>query len=388
MELGRLMTEYVFRTQPVGDASVLLLMAQIVLQSAAPAMLLFSVLKCRPVADRFLLTVVPMVFFITYVFMDIFLGGSFLNGGFHHLPELVVYLTTTPRLWWEAGAVLALFPAAFFTVRRWGKGNLFSLLGDVSVWALWALAAAVTGCIVKNGAVPTLGPVKPGDAALWCVYAVYTVLAQLLLNLTAIVLHVMFRPWKPRGDPEEAAYDEDWCRRVIERLLSEGHRVFLFCMGPLTLLLYVLVGPALLLEGEAGDWGMFLSFMLPLTLWCLFILYRVLAPATLPACRRVRSWDRELPSRFCREYFDPACPPREGEIVQLTRSFLLDRTSLRPGLYYLPWYEGMEAHGQGRRLLFRDGGTLELDRLPIKDRALLMKALSPSRWENRKHASG
>lgn len=388
MELGRLLTEYVFRTQPVGDASVLLLMVQLILQSAAPAMLLFSVLKRRPLVDRFLLTVVPMVFFITYVFMDILLGASFLNGGYHHLPQLVVYLTVTPRLWWEAGAVLVLFPVAFFTVRRWGKGNLFSLLGDVSVWALWALAVFVTGYMVKNSAIPALGPVKPGDAALWYVYAVYTVLAQLFLNLTALMMHVMFRPWQPKGDPEEAVYDEDWCRKVIARLLSEGHRVFLCCMGSLTLLLWVMVGYAMLMEGDPEDGSFFLAFMLPLTFWCLFILYRVLFPATLPSYRRVLSWDRGLPRQFCKEYFDPAHPPREDETVQLTRNFLLDRTSLRSGLYYLPWYEGMEVHGQGRRLLFQDGGALELDRLPIRERAALMKALSPSRWENRKHASG
>ncbi len=387
MELLHLMTEYVFRTQPTADVSVFFLMLQTILQSAAPAMLLVSAMKRRPVADRFLLAIVPMVFFVTYVFMDVLLGGSFLGGGFHHLPELVVYLTKTPRLWWEAGAVLALFSAAFFTARRWGRSNLFSLLGDVSVWGLWALAAYTTAYLAKNGSMPALGPLKPGDVALWYVYAVYTVLAQLLLNLTALAMHVLFRPWRPKGDPEVAAYDDAWCRRVVARLLSEGHRVFLCAMGPLALLLYVLVGPALVTEGEAGDWGMFLAFMGPLTLWCLFILYRVVFPQTLPAVRRVLSWDREerLPRRFCKEYFDPAAPPVEGGAIQLTRSFLLDRTSLRSGLYYLPWYQGKQLHVQGRRLLFRDGGTLELDRLPIRDRMLLMKALSPSHLENRKH---
>ncbi len=371
-----LLTDYVFRTQPTVDFSVLLLMIQLFLQSAAPAMLLFSAVNGRPPTERLLLLMCPMVFFLTYGIMDLLLGGSFLGGGFRHIPELVLFLLK-PRLAREVWGVLALFPLLFFPVRRWGRANLFSVLGDLTSWALWGLAAAVAVLIAREAVFPGLLGLPPGTVALWYVYALYTLLAQEVLNLTALGLHLLFRERPPKGDLDALVYDPQWAGRQVRRLLLEGHKVFLCSMGPLLLLLCALLIPAMVEEGFSVGGAEFLIFMAGFGGWWGFVLFRVLFPDTLPAWKRVQGWSdsQRLCRLFCQEYYNDAQPPRRGQNAILTAHFLLDRSSLRPGLYYLPFYQGWVHTRQGRALAFADGAVLLSGRLGPKDGALLAEAL-------------
>lgn len=376
MALLELMTEYVFRTQPTVDLSILLLMIQLFLQSAAPAMLLFSAVKGRPLMERVLLLICPMVFFLTYGIMDLLLGGSFLGGGFHHIPELVLFLLR-PRLAREVWGVLALFPLLFFPVRRWGRANLFSVLGDLTSWALWGLAAAVAVLIAREAVFPGLLGLPPGTVALWYVYALYTLLAQEALNLTALGLHLLFRERPPKGDLDALVYDPQWVRRQVCRLLLEGHTAFLCSMGPLLLLLCLLLIPALVEEGFSVGGAEFLIFIAGFGGWWFSVLLRVLSPDRLPAWKRVQGWSdsQQLCRLFCQEYYNAAQPPQRGQNVILTAHFLLDRSSLRPGLYYLPFYQGCVQTRQGQALAFADGAFLPVGRLGPKDGPLVAAAL-------------
>lgn len=65
MALYQMLTEYLFRTQPVMDVSLVAVMVQIVAQSAAPAMALYASIRRRSPLERFMPPLFPMVFFVT-----------------------------------------------------------------------------------------------------------------------------------------------------------------------------------------------------------------------------------------------------------------------------------------------------------------------------------
>lgn len=52
-------------------------------------------------------------------------------------------------------------------------------------------------------------------------------LAQLFLNLAAILLHVLFSGHAPKGNPEEQSRDPAWCRRAaLSALISSALGLF------------------------------------------------------------------------------------------------------------------------------------------------------------------
>ncbi len=370
MALFRMMTDYVFLTQPVVDLSFFLLMLQVVLQSAAPVLLIYAAVRRQVALERFVLLMFPAVFIVTYAFIDATLGAAFLGGGFDEQEELISYLLHS-GVHVEIWLVLLLFPPLFFLTRRWSaRWYWFTLLGDLSVWALWGLGVCVSFLMGRFGAFPEKFLQIPRETlVLWFVYAVYTVLVQDLLNLTAMVWHLLFRERRPKGDLDELTYDPRWCQREIAYLLLNGHRVFLCAMLPLLLLLCALVVPAILEEGASLDgWLTFGAFEAAFGIPCLFLLFRLLHPASLPAMKRILEWEnsQRLQRQFCKEYFDPRRPPKYIGQAAVTPHFILDRTSLRPGLYYLPYLDRMEPKKGAPAVAvfcFRDGGRLEADRL-------------------------
>ncbi len=380
-----MMTDYISLTQPVVDLSLFLLMLQVVLQSSAPVLLIYAAVRRQVALERFMLLMFPAVFIVTYAFIDAILGASFLGGGFDEQEELISYLLHSGALV-EIWVVLLLFPPLFFLTRRWSARRYwFTLLGDLSVWALWALGASVSFLTGRSGAFPEAFLQIPRETlVLWFVYAVYTILAQDLLSLTAMVWHLLFRERRPRGDLDELTYDPKWCRREIAHLLLNGHRVFLCSMLPLLLLLCVLVIPAILEEGDG--WLIFGSLEAAFGIPCLFLLFRLLRPASLPAMKRILGWEnsRQLQRQFCREYFDPRRPPTYIGQAAVTAHFILDRTSLRPGLYYLPFFDRMEPKKEAPAVAvfcFRDGGRLEADRMGSQA-AYLLRTLRGGQFSN------
>jgi len=373
-----MLTEYVFLTQPVLDVSLLPVMVQIVTQSTAPAMVLYASIRRRSVLERFMLLLFPMVFFVTYAFMDILLGGSFLGGGFGKYEALVQYLLRS-HVSLEICAVLALFPPAFLLVRRWYHGSLLSILGDISIWLQWGLCAWITVPLLR-GRFPSIGPFGPEDLVVSYVYGVYTLLAQLLLNLTAILLHLLFSEHAPKGDLEELPYDPDWCRRELYRIMFSFHKVFLYAMVPLLVLICALAIPALQEEGLGGAGGAPMLFLLGITGWCTVVLFRLLVPRSVPGWRRLieRADSERLQQLFCREYFDERHPPLRGTRFTATPHFLLDAGSLAPALYYLPDYTGTERTRRGLALCFQDGGVLRTAQLSKPDAQLIQAALFPA----------
>ncbi len=364
-----MMTDYIFLTQPVVDLSFCLLMLQVVLQSAAPILLIYAAVRRQVALERFLLLMFPAVFIVTYAFIDATLGAAFLGGGFDEQEDLISYLLHSGVLA-EIWSVLLLFPPLFFLTRRWSaRWYWFTLLGDLSVWAQWALGVCVSLLTGRFGAFPEkFLQIPQKTLVLWYVYAVYTVLVQVLLNLTAMVWHLLFRERRPKGDLDELTYDPRWCQREIAHLLLNGHRVFLCAMVPLLLLLCVLVIPAILEEGPSLDgWLTFGGIEAMFGLPCLFFAFRLLCPSSLPAMRRILRWEnsQQLQRQFCREYFDSRRPPSYLGTVAVTPHFVLDRTSLKPGLYYLPGLDHVEAKKGAPAVAvfcFRDGGRLETGR--------------------------
>ncbi len=369
MALFRMLTDYIFLTQPVVDLSFCLLMLQVVLQSAAPVLLIYAAVRRQIALERFMLLMFPAVFIVTYAFIDATLGAAFLGGGFDEQEALISYLLRS-GVCVEIWAVLLLFPLLFFLTRRWStRWYWFTLLGDLSVWALWTLGIGVSFWMGRSGTFPDGFLRVPRETlVLWYVYAVYTVLVQGLLNLTAMVWHLLFRERRPKGDLDELTYDPGWCQREIAHLLLNGHRVFLCAMLPLLLLLCVLVIPAMLEEETSpAGWLMFGGIEVIFGLPCLSFLFRLLRPASLPAMKRIQGWEnsRQLQRQFCREYFDPRRPPKYIGQAAVTPHFILDRTSLKPGLYYLPGLDHVEAKTGAPAVAvfcFRDGGRLATDR--------------------------
>ncbi len=365
-----MMTDYIFLTQPVVDLSFFLLMLQVILQSSAPVLLIYGAVRRQVALERFMLLMFPSVFIVTYAFIDATLGAAFLGGGFDAQEELISYLLQSGvhiEIWF----VLLLFPLLFFLTRRWSsRWYWFTLLGDLSIWALWALGVSVSFLMGRSGMFPeAFLLIPPETLVLLFVYAVYNILVKDLLNLTAMVWHLLFRERRPKGDLDELTYDPRWCRREITYLLLNGHRVFLCAMLPLLLLLCALVVPAILEEGASLDgWLTFGIFEAAFGIPCLFLLFRLLRPASLPAMKRILGWEnsQRLQRQFCREYFDPRRPPKYIGPVAVTPHFILDRTSLRPGLYYLPYFDRMDTKKGAPAVAvfcFRDGGRLEAGRL-------------------------
>lgn len=372
-----MLTDYIFRTAPVLDLPSLLILAQIAVQSVSPVTVMYGAIRRQNPMERLALSLFPLVFFITFVFMDVLLGSSFLGGGFRHHEALVQYLLFSPVLI-EVWVLLLLFPVTFFTVRRWPVKTPLSLLGGLVSWGMYLFCFAITVHTTLVGAASD--PLQ--RFILWYVYSIYAVLFQVVLNLTAIMWHALFSERPLRGDLDDLLYEPLWCRHQISRLLLSGHRVFFCAMFPLILLLYVLLIPALAEEGFNTSTIFTLAelhvFLLPMVLLTLFMLVRILFPSTLPALRRIDGWKNAsaLQRQFCQEYFNPNAPPLRGSNLDVTGHFILVRSGLKPAIYYIPFFQQTGSVKGRQALLFQDGSALFLTSLAPVDAALVKRALT------------
>lgn len=386
MALFHMLTEYIFLTQPTVDFSAVLVLLQIALQSVTPVTVIIQAIRRQNPLERFLLALFPLIFFIAFVFMDVFLGGSFLGGGFDEQEALTAYLlhSTVRREIW---AVMLLFPITYFVVRRWLKKSFVSLAGDLFVWLMLLFCLGITSMLAWRHSVPALGPFPAEQVVLWYVYAVYGLAAQLLLNTTAILWRLMFSERPMKDDLDTLIYNPDWCRRRIRHILLHGHRVFFCSLLPIVLLLFFLVIPSL--WGERAAAGAYVSFAIilffPTGLLCLTTAF-MLCPSLLPVLGRIERWEqRELLYRqFCKEFYDPVHPPKWGGSLEVTPHFILKRTTLNPELYYIPMWQGIQRGRSSNSLLFRDGGRLRLNLLGPGDAALI-RGILPRATKEAKH---
>ena len=378
MAIWKLFNEYISLTAPIINLSILFLMAQMIFQAIPPTLVIIMSIQRRSGVERCVLSVVPIVFIFTYAIIDPLLGGSFLGGGFHHVPELMRFLHH-PQLLLEVGVLLVLFPILIFFVNRWMKQVKWwvMVLGALASWSMYLVCLlGFTAMFFDSGLILRLTGEK---LILWYTYSIYAVLFQTLLNLTAVLMHVLFREKEKEIKSWEALYDDGWCKKRIVHLLLRGHRVCLCVFLPLFLLLAALLLP----EMKAGELGIVtILLFLPFIGVILLTSLRILIPTMVRAVRHVYAWeDGERRRRtFCKEFFDPSNPPYHGDGMDLTEHFLLMRSTLNPVLLYLPDVRSVQLNKQQYTYTatLNNGERVLLGPLNQKDHQLLRSCLKES----------
>lgn len=379
MALYHILTDYVFLTTPAVTPSITLILLQLLLQTAPPALLIFQAVRRRAAWERMMLTVPPMVFVVTFGIMDILLGGSFLGGGFVYYGALLDYLSL-PNVLRELAVLLALFPLAALAVRRYHgkKAWLLTLVPDLLAWGFYLFACAVTADVALHGTATGWGWLDVPTQLTWYVYSLYAVVFQFLLDLTALLWHVLFseRGLKKAGDT--FFYDPEACRKETLRILLRGHRVALCTLGPLILFLEVMLFLSVLEEPKDAEFfSQFLFirvFFFAFDAALVYLVRHLLFPRTLPAGKRLDQWADNLPCQFCREYYDVDHPPVGSGQLEVTAHFIVSG-GIKPALYYIPYLESATTYAGGRiTLVFRDGSVFNMNVTP-KGQELLWQAI-------------
>lgn len=376
MEFYNILNQCVLSTSPILD-SVPIFLIKVALQVIAPAQLLFHAVRRKNAMERAALSLLPMVFIVTYAFLDIFLGGSFVGGGYGNEVRLLTYILNSNALR-EFITVLVLFVLTHLLTLRWVKFTPLALLRDLVPWGLFLFSGAVTVDILLHGTITGFGLFSGLSLVTWYVYSMFSLLFQVILNLTALLWHFLFSERIPKKDPDELYLDPQWCKKQTVRLLLRGNRVVLYTMVPLILLIEGILVYNIGREGLGAD-GIAAILMLhililPMGYFVVRALRQILFPHTIPAVQRIEQWENSpaLLRQFCQEYFNSANPPVNGRFVEVTPHFILSTPILKPGLYYIPYVTHVSWTMRNYQLSFQDGSALLAT---IQDSKLLESAL-------------
>ncbi len=335
MAIYELLTDYISQTRPVVDFSFILVFIKIILQSAAACITICLSVKRRSLYEQVLLSLAPMVFAITYAFMDVMLGGSFLGGGFKDIEGLILFLQQK-RFLKEAAAVLVIFPILSFFIRKWTKGvkSIILLPGDLVCIGLYVSGLLGTLYFAFGEFLP-LSYQMSEKAVIWYTYSLISITMQSLLDIMVVVWRNIFRD---HADTENLAGIEDddkKCKKCIAKLLLRGHRVFLYAMIPLLSILGIIIITDAIKNGISP---MTIGFLAVLSLPALFAAMRIIFPSTLPAMRQMEKWDDPQIRRreFCQEYYSEENPPYRIKDITFTEHYVIMPSTIKPFIFYFP----------------------------------------------------
>lgn len=327
MAIFELITKYIFQARFEMSLSFLLLMAQAYLQTVSPCVTFYSSIRRNSIWERLLLSIAPGMFTLVWLVMDAFYGATILSVGLDEISEqaMLTYMEAS-NFSAEVWALLLLLPLTTLLVYRFGSTNnlphIWRWICGVSeiitwLWYLFGLTLTVYG--VWNG-------FCQGFMGRLYVYGIYCIAFRFLLNMIAIVYHLLFSEYFPKKKLNTLCDNPAWCRRQIKRLLTSGQRVVFFAILPIAAFFYWLLW--LGFHDAASDfYDVFMMLhliLLPMDIIMLRSVYRIVRPNTIPAMKTMMQWGhREWEEKcFCREYFSKERPFWEGKGVTVTRSFL------------------------------------------------------------------
>lgn len=390
MLLLDMLTDYVFRTTPTVSFCGILIIFELIFQLFTPAFLMTEVIRRRSLADRIMLTAVPMVFFTTFVIMNIILGGCFLNGGYIYEEELITFILSSGVVK-EIWMVLLLFPITYIIVefilhysaqKQKQLKRLLNLPGALLNFLMFFLCLIPSIYIGTNGSFPDTEIFPAEFIVLWYTYAVYNLLFQILVNITAIIFHVLFSRREINGSVRLLSTSPEWCDRQVKNFFTDGCKVVFCTCLEFAATFYVLMFWAMLDEGFSVSLVLtFHIFLIPLDFGVLCSLWYLLRPSAIPALKYLESQGNTVLIKrlFCLEFLDTAYPPLKGFTVWVTPHFILTPVAFFKKLYYIPLFQNMEQTTRGRALRFRDGSVLKSQKFQPGDWNLICRALKNAR---------
>lgn len=376
MAIYTLLTEYVALTQPVLNMPVLLILLQVALQCIAPVAVIFASVKRRSGLERGTLSLLPMVFIITYAIMDALLGGSFLGGGFHHIQELEHFLHH-PRLITEVGILLIITPLLSLLLSHGIKIQKirFGILSALVNWSIYLLC--LTGFLQISFGFPFPASFPLMDKlVLWYTYGIFAVLFQASLNITAVLWYLLFHERQEKVMDWDHLYNDRWCTKKLISLMMSGHRILLWGMTPLFILLSVLLYPEI--KDSNFSWEL---LWLPLAFAAILVslLLRLLFPQTVKGVRRICQWEDGVLLRrlCCEEFLSDTDALLTTDHMKLSENFLMISFGFVPILLYIPHIRYMTSYStqKGFSALLTNGEQVHLPALSPKEYAILQKVL-------------
>ena len=378
MAIYELLNDYISKTQPVVNSSYFFVLLKIIFQSVPACMVICMAVKRRSTYERVLLSAAPMVFAITYAFMDVMLGGSFLGGGFHHTEALYSFLCQ-PHFLKDAVIVLIIFPILSILIRKWTGGfkTIILIPGDITRLGLYIVSLLGTLYFAMENFSPL--PVSIGEReVIRYAYSILSISCEAALDIMAVVWRIMF---KERSDSQNLGViegDDRKCKKCIAKLLLRGHRVFLFSMIPLLAIIAVVI---ILDARKNGTDPMTIAILIILCIPVLCVGIRMMFPSTLSAMRRMESWDNPQVHRreFCREYFDEEKPPYMIQDIAFTEHYVIMPGTIRPFIFYFPDECGAKTWKEKAKMLIDGSAVGEVNGIAPKDVTVLRGMLDKVR---------
>lgn len=385
MLLYEILTDFVFRSIPVVSTSTTMVLMELLFQIFSPAYLIFAVVRKRSAAEKCIIATIPMVLIVTTVLMNIFLGGSFLGGGFHYGRELVQFVEES-RLREEVVWILLLFPVtAVFTevIHRKSVKNehpvwrIASLPGTLFNIMMYVFCLVPTVSLFGKGHLPELGALTEKWLVLWYVYSIYNLLFGISVHIMALLVHFLFSQREIEGNVEELSCDSDWCERKIRAYFSDSYKLCAITFGMLLLLFLAVTVPEIFSGGTLRDVGFLSLFVVPLLVFALYNLFRGLFPGTLSSVKSFQRWGNEdvIRRRFCLEILAPNVHVKSGYRVTVSRHFIITPKDFFRKLYYIPDFEEIRMGKNGREICFKDGSRIAQRCLHEEDWRILLLGL-------------
>ena len=370
MLLYHLFTDYVLTSSPsLSGFAVLLIWLQMILGAINPISTLISAVKRENPLESLLLSLVPILFFLTVAIVEPLLFGSFLGEGFQSTQALALFLGQ-PRFFLELLALLLLFLAVslFYLsiTSRQQPLTLSSLIltfGAEAAAAFVCLAGCLSGLLWEGQWIRE----SSGSFLKWFVYGIFLLVNKTALLFTAALWSLLFSESKNRV----SQYFRDDMDRIKSLLCRRsrplGLGIFLFSLFYAAVVLVPLYR-------EGGFTGIFVFF----SLLGLLVFLLGLIPLLLSFLPRLSASYRlflrpmagpSLCRLFCSEYFED--PPLYKTLsLTLTKNFLV-LSGFPSRIYYLGNLETIRAARRGHLLSFQEGRRLLLEPYPKGSRQVL-----------------
>lgn len=374
MAIHELLTDYISQTRPVVDFSYIVVFIKIIFQSAAACITICLSVKRRSLYEQVLLSATPIVFAITYAFMDVMLGGSFLGGGFKDIEGLSLFLHQ-PRFLKEAAVVLVIFPILSLFIRKWTKGfmSVFLILGDLVCIGLYIRSLLGTLYFAFGEFLP-LSYHMGEKAIIWYTYSLISIAIQSLLDIMVVIWRNIFRDHADTQNLASIEDDDKKCKKCIAKLLLRGHRVFLCTMIPLLSVLSIVI---IIDARKNGISPMTIGILAVLSLPVLFAAIRIMFPSTLPAMRQMEKWDDPQIRRreFFQEYYSEENPPYRLKDITFTEHYVIMPSTMRAFIFYFPDSSGALSQKDKLEILLGNRSSSGVEGIAPKDITVLREML-------------
>ena len=360
MILLQLWPEFLSKTMPVLNGSLLFVYLQMGVGAVLPILTLFRMVKRENTAETVLLCIVPTVLIATVAIVEPLFFGSFLGDGFTKTEALRDFLYRR-EFFREAiflCDILIVAVTMYLLVER--KQNQFSIARTMAYtgFEFFVVLAVILLRMDYEWNAGYLWLTLPASALKWFIYGLYLLANKSCFYLLCLLWYFLFHERRKAVAIADARGYRAWLRHYY----TKSYRVM-----AVALLLFACLFTGAVIVPLWQENGL-QPFVIGMTLWGLAMaalgLYRLLCacfPMMVANYRAIFTWgDKDIIIRQLYKEVMEQPPLLQNELVLVTRNFLILRALGCCRIFYRPLLQSYTYNAGQYRLYFADGSICSL----------------------------